>query len=182
MSGRPICSRMVSLSWIPREVPGTRAITPLRASARKCSSAALADLKPSSRAISARVGGMPVSEINRWTRRRICVWRGVRSDMSAYLFIYTVTVIISRSMLRGKRSCCLGSLPRRNSATRDSSKVNQPAAPAGRMYAYSNAAALPGVHRGQETPVQRSRAVPTSVMRSTPMPCVLPPPVVPNGN
>jgi hypothetical protein len=29
--------------------------------------------------------------------RKICVWRGVRSDISAYLFIRTVTVIISRS-------------------------------------------------------------------------------------
>ena len=46
-------------------VPGTSAMTPLRASARKCSSAALAERKPSSWAISARVGGMPVSEMNR---------------------------------------------------------------------------------------------------------------------
>ena len=47
-------------------------------------------------------------------------------------------------------SCCLGSLPRRNSATRDSSKVNQPAASTGRMYAYGNAArALPGRLSGQ---------------------------------
>src|SRR6266446_6658573 len=30
-------------------------------------------------------------------RRRICVWRGVRSDIFACLFIYTATVIISRS-------------------------------------------------------------------------------------
>src|SRR5215475_5626961 len=66
---------------MPREVPGTSAITPLRARARRCSSAALAERKPSSRAISARVGGMPVSEINRWMSRRIWVWRGVRSDI-----------------------------------------------------------------------------------------------------
>ena len=45
--------------------------------------APFADLNPSSRAISARVGGMPVSEINRCTKRRICVWRGVRSDIAA---------------------------------------------------------------------------------------------------
>src|SRR5580658_8604311 len=56
-------------------------MTPLRARARKCSSAALAERNPSSRAISARVGGMPVSEMNRWMRRRIWVWRGVRSDI-----------------------------------------------------------------------------------------------------
>ena len=54
-----------------REVPGMSAMTPLRASARRCSSAAFADLKPSSRAISARVGGMPVSAMMLWMRRRI---------------------------------------------------------------------------------------------------------------
>jgi hypothetical protein len=35
-------------------------MAPLRASALRCSSAALADRKPSSRAMSARVGGRPV--------------------------------------------------------------------------------------------------------------------------
>jgi hypothetical protein len=74
---------------MPREAPGTSAMTPLRASARRWSSAALGDLKPSSRAISARVGGMPVSAMKRWTRRRICICRGVRSDISRCLFIYT---------------------------------------------------------------------------------------------
>src|ERR1700722_7307603 len=88
MSGRPNCSRMVSFSWMPREVPGTRAITPLRARARRCSSAALAERNPSSRAISARVGGMPVSEMQVWIRRRISVWRGVRSDMSVPVYLY----------------------------------------------------------------------------------------------
>ena len=39
------------------DVPGTISIAPLRASAFRCSSAALGDLKPSSRAMSARVGG-----------------------------------------------------------------------------------------------------------------------------
>src|SRR5439155_6583099 len=76
------------LELVPREVPGTSAMTPLRARARKCSSAALAERKPSSCAISARVGGIPVSEMKRWMRRRICVWRGVRSDISpACLYI-----------------------------------------------------------------------------------------------
>ena len=42
---------------MPREVPLTKSITPLRAKAWRCSSAALADLKPKVRAISARVGG-----------------------------------------------------------------------------------------------------------------------------
>ena len=44
-------------SRMPREAPGMISMAPLRASALRCSSAALADLKPSSRAISARVGG-----------------------------------------------------------------------------------------------------------------------------
>jgi len=43
----------------------------------------VAERKPSSCAISARVGGIPVLEMKRWMRRRICVWRGVRSDISA---------------------------------------------------------------------------------------------------
>ena len=81
---------MVSFSWIPREVPGTRAMTPLRASARRCSSAALAERKPSSWAISARVGGMPVSPMKRWMSLRIWVWRGVRSDMvSVPVYLYS---------------------------------------------------------------------------------------------
>ena len=45
---------------IPRDAPGIISIAPLRESAFKCSSAALGDLKPNSREISARVGGMPV--------------------------------------------------------------------------------------------------------------------------
>jgi len=43
-------------------------MTPLRANACKCSSAALADLKPSSAAISARVGGAPVLAMAVWIR------------------------------------------------------------------------------------------------------------------
>ena len=65
------CSRM------PRDVPPTSSITPLRASACRCSSAALAELKPSSLAISARVGGAPVRSIALCTRSRICCWRSV---------------------------------------------------------------------------------------------------------
>src|SRR5688572_5062728 len=34
MSGRPSCSRMVSMSLMPREAPGTSAMTPLRESAQ----------------------------------------------------------------------------------------------------------------------------------------------------
>ena len=52
-------------------------MTPLRASARRCSSAALGERKPSSAAISARVGGEPVRSIVVWTRSRICCWRAV---------------------------------------------------------------------------------------------------------
>ena len=42
---------------MPRERPGVISMAPLRASARRCSSAALGDRKPSARAMSARVGG-----------------------------------------------------------------------------------------------------------------------------
>ena len=42
---------------MPRDVPGTISMCPLRRSAFKCSSAALGDLKRSSLAMSARVGG-----------------------------------------------------------------------------------------------------------------------------
>ena len=62
---------------MPREVPLTNSITPFRASACRCSSAALADLKPSSAAISARVGGAPVFSIAAFTRFKISCWRSV---------------------------------------------------------------------------------------------------------
>ncbi len=45
---------------IPLDAPGMISIAPFFASAFKCSSAALADLKPNSVAIFARVGGKPV--------------------------------------------------------------------------------------------------------------------------
>ena len=68
---------------MPREAPGMRSITPLRCNARRCSSAALADLKPSSAAISARVGGMPFSLTDvldqlqdfPLARRQLATWR-----------------------------------------------------------------------------------------------------------
>ncbi|MNT64007.1 hypothetical protein D3C72_2018700 [compost metagenome] len=65
------------LRRMPREVPLTSSMTPLRARACRCSSAALADLKPSSLAISARVGGAPVRAMAPWIRSRICCWRAV---------------------------------------------------------------------------------------------------------
>src|SRR6195952_2065214 len=70
------CRRM------PRDVPPTSSITPLRASACRCSSAAFADWKPSSVAISARVGGAPVRSIALCTRSRICCWRAVSFGVS----------------------------------------------------------------------------------------------------
>src|SRR5471032_291753 len=73
-----LSARNVSdFSRMPREVPPTSSMTPLRASAWRCSSAALADLNPSSFAISARVGGAPVRSIALCTRSRICCWRAV---------------------------------------------------------------------------------------------------------
>ncbi len=73
-----LMERTVSLCRrIPREVPLTSSITPLRASALRWSSAELADLKPSLLAISARVGGAPVREMAVWIRSRISCWRAV---------------------------------------------------------------------------------------------------------
>src|SRR4051794_35117153 len=51
----------------------------LLCSARRCSSAAFGDLKPIAAAISARVGGMPLSMMESWIILRIWRWRGVRS-------------------------------------------------------------------------------------------------------
>ncbi len=48
---------------IPRDAPGNISIAPFLQSAFKCSSAALGERKPSLAAISARVGGKPVSSI-----------------------------------------------------------------------------------------------------------------------
>ena len=81
ISGRPSCSRRESFSWMPREAPGNRSSTPFLCSARRCSSAAFGDLKPIAVAISARVGGMPLSTSESWIILRIWRWRGVRSDM-----------------------------------------------------------------------------------------------------
>ncbi|MNT18419.1 hypothetical protein D3C72_1536220 [compost metagenome] len=79
-----LMERTVSLRRrIPREVPLTSSITPLRARACKCSSAALADLNPSSAAISARVGGAPVRAMAVWMRSRICCWRAVSLGLSS---------------------------------------------------------------------------------------------------
>jgi hypothetical protein len=45
----------------------------LRCKARKCSSAAFGDLKPRVRAISARVGGIPLSAMAFWMSLKIWV-------------------------------------------------------------------------------------------------------------
>src|SRR5438093_405864 len=49
--------------------------------------------------------------------RRICVWRGVRSDMAG-LFIYTVTVIISRSAAQASPTFAIWISPAAMSDTR----------------------------------------------------------------
>ena len=73
----------VGLRRMPRDVPPTSSITPLRASACRCSSAALGERKPSSAAISARVGGAPVRSMALCTRSRICCWRSVSLGLSS---------------------------------------------------------------------------------------------------
>jgi hypothetical protein len=52
------------------------------------------DLKPSSCAISARVGGYPLSSRHRLMKARISAWRGVSFNMMIALSFYTVTGII----------------------------------------------------------------------------------------
>ncbi|AVV84373.1 hypothetical protein SPWS13_2624 [Shewanella putrefaciens] len=68
-------------------------IQPFLARALRCSSAALALLKPKRVAISARVGGIPVSAILRLISSKISAWRGVKVSW-LFLFFYTVTVSI----------------------------------------------------------------------------------------
>ncbi len=85
---------------MPREVPPTSSITPLRASACKCSSAALGERKPSSAAISARVGGAPVRSIALCTSSRICCWRSVSLGRSSIM-------VASRPKPGGLSSHCI---------------------------------------------------------------------------
>ena len=77
---------------MPRDVPGKISITPFRARAFKCSSAALADLKPNSRAISARVGGIPVFNIVFLISSSTSSCRAVSGRITS-LFFYTVTLL-----------------------------------------------------------------------------------------
>jgi hypothetical protein len=65
---------------MPRAVPWLSVIAPLRAKARRCISAALGELKPNTEAISARVGGMPVSSMRLRISARISAWRAVREE------------------------------------------------------------------------------------------------------
>ena len=97
-----LSARNVSdFSRMPREVPPTSSMTPLRASAWRCSSAALADLKPSSLAISARVGGAPVRSIALCTRSRICCWRAVSFGDSTSMASPSARRLASRGRLSG---------------------------------------------------------------------------------
>jgi len=63
MLGDLSAGRSGSTSRMPREAPAVSSMAPFRASAFRWSSAALADLKPRARAISARVGGKPLRVI-----------------------------------------------------------------------------------------------------------------------
>ena len=73
------------LSRMPRDVPLTKSMAPFRAKACKCSSAALADLKPKTCAISALVGGAPVSAMVFWMSSKICCCRAVSFGWSNML-------------------------------------------------------------------------------------------------
>ena len=85
------CSPCPGCTWpvdawhalIPREVPLINSIALYFVNAFRCSSTALADLKPSFVAISARVGGAPVVKIAFFISSRICCCRTV-SFVSAF--------------------------------------------------------------------------------------------------
>ena len=95
---------------MPRDVPGLNSIYPFLARARKCSSAALADAKPKRFAISARVGGRPLSSIATVIRPKIssCLAVSLGKEASSrsvtvFIFIlglYTVKISISRTFVR----------------------------------------------------------------------------------
>ena len=78
-----------------REAPGTIEMAPFLASAFRCVSAALGDLKPKAEQMSSRVGGKPVSSICLAMKRRISFWRSVRICMYtlSVLFFYTVLLL-----------------------------------------------------------------------------------------
>ena len=81
---------LVSVSLIPLEVPGMISIMPFFAKAFKCSSAAFADRKPNSSAMSTRVGGKPVSFICRLISSKIWACLAVRLIAIKNLFKYTI--------------------------------------------------------------------------------------------
>jgi hypothetical protein len=74
--------RLLPLRRIPREVPLTSSMAPFLANALRCSSAALADLKPRMLEISARVGGAPVLAMVFWMSSRISCCRAVSLGLS----------------------------------------------------------------------------------------------------
>ena len=80
---------LVSVSLIPLEVPAMISIIPFFANAFKCSSAAFADRKPNSSAMSARVGGKPVSFMCRLISSRIWACLAVKLVAIENLFKYT---------------------------------------------------------------------------------------------
>ena len=83
---------------IPREAPATISIAPLRASAFKCSSAALGDLKPNSREISARVGGIPVVSKWRFKSSSTSCCLAVNGLIYTPVTLYRITVSIYRKV------------------------------------------------------------------------------------
>src|SRR5690606_12942536 len=80
------------------------------ARAFRCSSAALADLKPSFWAISARVGGMPVSLIFTLISSSTSAWRGVRGFITlAPVFLYSTLAVYTVQWPRqGAADICRG--------------------------------------------------------------------------
>jgi glycine/D-amino acid oxidase-like deaminating enzyme len=106
-SGRPnslAASRSActaSFTRMPREVPATSSIRPLRASACRCCSAAFSERKPNARAISSRVGGAPCSTSACWMNSRISPWRRVSGAGVSVAAIMSLRAGIDCKFIRG---------------------------------------------------------------------------------
>src|SRR5690625_3589 len=98
--------RKPSLSRMPRDAPGVSSMAPLRARARRWSSAALAERNPRARAISARVGGKPVSMICLRISSRTSCWRGVSFTVMTIRTVYLYS--LDCRSYRGKNQAATG--------------------------------------------------------------------------
>src|SRR5699024_1780218 len=88
---------------MPREVPRVSTMAPLRARARRWSSAALAERNPNDCAISARVGGKPVRWISERMRSRTCCWLWVSlTDIAVFNWVYIQPALSVRNLEKAR--------------------------------------------------------------------------------